>query len=220
MAPDPLHPHPPAGDLEGSTAITPVTSDVMAHAAQQAAELVADVANRSQAAPSKGGRGTRKTATEAPSVAGDTAPVEIAAAEPPAETDALEPDAVAATPASEAPTDVQPPVADAPALAMVPDAEPEAIVAAALDSVAEQGPALSRLTAVSAHALRTNIDAMFEFWTSMMGVKSISEALSLNAFFMRQQVEAVTAQSRDFSALAQQLAAESLSRFAGLSDRP
>lgn len=196
MAPDPLHPHHPASDLEASTAITSVTPDVMAHAAKHAADLVAGVANRLQATSSKSGRGGKKAAAAAQSLLQDPAPIEPATAP-------TEPDAAAQPAETESSVD-------------------RSVVAseAVEDGIAEQGPALARFTILSTQAVRTNIDALFEHWTSMMGAKSIPEALSLNADFLRKQVEAVTAQSRDLSALAQQLATESLTRFTRHSDKP
>ena len=61
MVPDPFPlPH-TASDLEASTAITPVTSDALDHAAKQAADLVEEVVHRSQTTTSgrrrAGGKG-------------------------------------------------------------------------------------------------------------------------------------------------------------------
>ena len=223
MAPDPLHPHHPASDLEGSTSITPVTPDVMAHAAKHAADLVAGAASRSQAASSKGGRANKKAAQR--SVAQDPASVETAPtaatepqeAQPSAQMGVPEDEAVLASAALEPRSEARPATREEVASSDLPRVESVAVEAE--DSIAEQEPALARFTALSARALRTNIDAAFEFWTSMMGAKSIPEAFSLNADFLRKQVETATAQARDLSALAQQMATKSVTRLTRLSDK-
>ena len=51
-------------------------------------------------------------------------------------------------------------------------------------------------------AWRSNAESMLRHWQSLASVKSLSEAIALNAEHTRAQLEAVTAQTRDLSALA------------------
>jgi phasin len=57
-------------------------------------------------------------------------------------------------------------------------------------------------------ALRTNVNSSFDFAREMLAAKSLSEAVELSTTHMRQQFEALTAQAKEFSALAQKVAAE------------
>ncbi len=57
-------------------------------------------------------------------------------------------------------------------------------------------------------ALRTNVNSSFDFAREMLAAKSLSEAVELSATHMRQQFEALSAQAKDFSALAQKVATE------------
>lgn len=58
-------------------------------------------------------------------------------------------------------------------------------------------------------SLRANSDATFDFVKSLLGVKSLSEAITLNSEHARKQFEAVTAQSKDLAQLAQKVATDS-----------
>lgn len=59
-------------------------------------------------------------------------------------------------------------------------------------------------------ALRANADAGFDLMKSLLGAKSLSEAIELNAAFARKQFDAVSAQGKDLAALAQKVAADSV----------
>jgi phasin len=58
-------------------------------------------------------------------------------------------------------------------------------------------------------SLRTNVNSSFDYARELLGAKSFSEAMELSATHMRQQFETLTAQAKDFTALAQKVTAES-----------
>ena len=55
---------------------------------------------------------------------------------------------------------------------------------------------------------RANTNATLDFFSSLMTVKSLSEAVELSTAHTRKQFEALTAQSKDLAALAQKVATE------------
>jgi phasin len=57
--------------------------------------------------------------------------------------------------------------------------------------------------------LRTNVNSSFDYARELLAAKSFSEAMELSATHMRQQFETLTAQAKDFTALAQKVTAES-----------
>jgi len=57
-------------------------------------------------------------------------------------------------------------------------------------------------------ALRTNVNSSFDYARELLAVKSFSEAMELSATHMRQQFETLSGQAKEFSALAQKVAAE------------
>lgn len=57
---------------------------------------------------------------------------------------------------------------------------------------------------------RANTNATFDFYSQIMTVKSFSEMIELSTTHARKQFEAVTAQSKDLTALAQKVANDSV----------
>jgi phasin len=57
-------------------------------------------------------------------------------------------------------------------------------------------------------ALRANVNASFDFTTAMFGVKTLAEAAEISTAHYRAQFEALSAQAKDLSALAQKIATE------------
>jgi len=57
-------------------------------------------------------------------------------------------------------------------------------------------------------AARTNTNSAFDFAGELLAAKTISEVVELTSAHARKQFEAITAQSKELSALAQKLAAE------------
>ncbi|MEJ2626589.1 MAG: phasin, partial [Pseudolabrys sp.] len=55
---------------------------------------------------------------------------------------------------------------------------------------------------------RANSDAAFDLMTSLMGVKSYSEAVELTSGYMRKQFETLTTQAKEFSEHAQKIATD------------
>lgn len=57
-------------------------------------------------------------------------------------------------------------------------------------------------------AMRENVNSSFDFARELVSARSISEAVELSATHIRQQFEMLSAQAKDFAALAQKLAAD------------
>ena len=57
-------------------------------------------------------------------------------------------------------------------------------------------------------ALRANVNASFDFTTAMFGTKTLAEAAELSTAHFRTQFEALSAQAKELSALAQKIATE------------
>ena len=73
---------------------------------------------------------------------------------------------------------------------------------------AEYGQASDIFSAFNARALeawRANAEAVLSHWRTLSGVRTMSEAISLNSEFARTQIENLTAQSRDFAEIAGRL---------------
>jgi phasin len=64
------------------------------------------------------------------------------------------------------------------------------------------------INAKAFEALRANADASFDFWKAVFAVKSLSDLVTLQTEFARNQVETITAQTKDFGALAQKAVAD------------
>ena len=77
-------------------------------------------------------------------------------------------------------------------------------------SYASAGKGITALNTKAIDAMRANTDAAFDFYKSLMGVKSVSEAITLQSEHARKQFEAVTFQSKEISSLAQKVAADSI----------
>jgi phasin len=58
-------------------------------------------------------------------------------------------------------------------------------------------------------ALRANAEANFDFIKSVIGAKSISEFVTLQSEHAKKQADAISAQAKDFAALARKVATES-----------
>ncbi len=59
-------------------------------------------------------------------------------------------------------------------------------------------------------AARSNTNAAFDFYSQIVTAKSLSEVIELSTSHARKQFEAMTAQSKDLSALAQKVATETV----------
>lgn len=59
-------------------------------------------------------------------------------------------------------------------------------------------------------AARANTNAGFDFAAELMAVKSLSEAVELSTAHMRKQFDAMTAQTKELTALAQKLASDTV----------
>ena len=227
MASKPLAPRNTASDLETSTAMTSVTPDDLDHAAKQAATMVENVARTSNGGASKARRGRKSTD---PREGPPERPTPTATFEAAAPTATFESDARTEEFESDARTEDRPDpafeaveantveVSDKGAGEPVPAVSNG--IAAAADAAASipaetstSADALARFNAKAAEAMRANIEDAFAFWTSMMKVRSLSEALALHAQHTRRQMEALATQGRELSSLAQKLAVDTLGQF-------
>ena len=68
----------------------------------------------------------------------------------------------------------------------------------------------AEINAKTIDALRANTDATFDFVKSLMGVKSVSEAITLQSEHARKQFDAISFQGKEISTLAQKIAAEAV----------
>jgi len=59
------------------------------------------------------------------------------------------------------------------------------------------------------NAMRANVEANFDLVHALVGAKSVSDYVSLQSEFTRKQLEALTAQAKEFGALAQKVATDS-----------
>ena len=75
-------------------------------------------------------------------------------------------------------------------------------------STASKGAADYGLAVID--AARANTNAAFDFYSQLMTAKSMSEMIELSTAHARKQFEAVTAQSKDLTALAQKVATETV----------
>jgi phasin len=66
------------------------------------------------------------------------------------------------------------------------------------------------INAKAVEAMRANADANFDFWKAMFSVKSLPDLISLQTEFARKQVETITSQTKDFSAMAQKAMADAV----------
>lgn len=77
-------------------------------------------------------------------------------------------------------------------------------------SFANASKGFSEISAKAFDALRANSEAVFELMKALTTVKSPSEAFNLHAEHARKQFDAVSAQTKEISALTQKLASESV----------
>jgi len=60
------------------------------------------------------------------------------------------------------------------------------------------------------NAMRVNVEANFDLVNALIGAKSISDYVALQSEFARKQIEALTGQAKEFGALAQKVANDSV----------
>jgi phasin len=66
------------------------------------------------------------------------------------------------------------------------------------------------INAKALEAMRANADANFDFWKAMFSVKSLPDLVALQTEFARKQGETITAQAREFGAMAQKAMADAV----------
>jgi len=77
-------------------------------------------------------------------------------------------------------------------------------------SYAHAKSGVSELNVKALEALRATAEANFDFAKSILGVRSLSDYVALHSEFARKQVELLTGQTKELSALAQKVATESV----------
>jgi phasin len=76
-------------------------------------------------------------------------------------------------------------------------------------SCATAAKGILEFNAKALEALRINAEANFDFLKSVIGVKSVSEFVTLQSEHVRKQAEAISAQAKEMSALSQRIATDS-----------
>ncbi|HMN51423.1 MAG TPA: phasin [Xanthobacteraceae bacterium] len=66
----------------------------------------------------------------------------------------------------------------------------------------------AEFNAKALEALRANVNASFDYTSKMLGSKTLADAAELSTTYFRAQFEALTAQAKDLSALAQKIATD------------
>jgi len=76
-------------------------------------------------------------------------------------------------------------------------------------SLAAAKTGLAEINSKALTAIRSNVEANFNFAHALIGVKSVADFVALQSEFTRKQVEAVTGHAKEFGALAQKVANDS-----------
>ncbi|MBB3974730.1 phasin [Hansschlegelia beijingensis] len=87
------------------------------------------------------------------------------------------------------------------------------------DAYATTSKSYKELGRKSVEATRSNVNAHFDFLQALLGAKSVSQAVELQASYARQQFDVMTGQLRELSSLAQKATAESAKPFRDLASR-
>jgi phasin len=75
-------------------------------------------------------------------------------------------------------------------------------------SVAKTG--IAEINTKALDAIRVNVEANFDLVHALIGAKTVSEYVTLQSEFARKQIEALSGQAKEFTALAQKVANESV----------
>jgi phasin len=75
--------------------------------------------------------------------------------------------------------------------------------------VAAAKTGILEINAKALDAMRANVEAGFDFVHTLIGAKSVSDCVALQTEFARKQIEAMTGQAKELSALAQKVANDS-----------
>ncbi|HQS08748.1 MAG: phasin [Rhizobiales bacterium 24-66-13] len=77
------------------------------------------------------------------------------------------------------------------------------------DSYSTASKGVSEYNLKSLEILRSNVNAAFDFFASVVSAKSAAEAVELSTSHLRHQFDALSGQAKELSALAQKIATES-----------
>jgi len=172
------------------------------------------------APPRKGAKA--KTAIDSPIFAHgpeaehEFAPV-VAAAEPEPQPEPAAPETAASEPAPAHHHHAEEPAPAAEPSAHAKSAEPEAPAAKGGAGTHAHAPehvfaaaskSLQTFSAKAMEAYQANAAASMDYMKALAGVRTVSEAIALQSEHMRKQYEALTSQTKELTALAQQVAAD------------
>jgi phasin len=82
----------------------------------------------------------------------------------------------------------------------------ETATAALEQTFSVAGKGTEAVNAKAVEAIKANMNAAFDLWSALLGVKSVSAAIELQTSHARKQFETVTAQSKDMAELVQKVA--------------
>jgi phasin len=82
----------------------------------------------------------------------------------------------------------------------------EAATAALEETFSVAGKGTEAVNAKAVEAVKANMNAAFDLWSALLGVKTVSAAIELQTTHARKQFETVTAQSKDMAELVQKVA--------------
>ncbi|MBS7542090.1 phasin [Ancylobacter oerskovii] len=76
------------------------------------------------------------------------------------------------------------------------------------DTYSTASKGVAEYNTLALEALRTNVNATFDYFGALLGTKSLSEAVELSTGHLRKQFDVLSAQAKDLSVLAQKVANE------------
>lgn len=76
------------------------------------------------------------------------------------------------------------------------------------DTYSTASKGVAEYNTVALEALRSNVNATFDYFSALLGTKSVSEAVELSTGHLRKQFDVLSSQAKELSALAQKVASE------------
>ncbi|GAB4066629.1 phasin [Ancylobacter sonchi] len=76
------------------------------------------------------------------------------------------------------------------------------------DTYSTASKGVAEYNTLALEALRANVNSTFDYFSALLGTKSLSEAVELSTGHLRKQFDVLSAQAKDLSVLAQKVANE------------
>ncbi|GLK85002.1 phasin [Ancylobacter defluvii] len=76
------------------------------------------------------------------------------------------------------------------------------------DTYTTASKGVAEYNTLALEALRANVNSTFDYFSALLGTKSLSEAVELSTGHLRKQFDVLSAQAKDLSVLAQKVASE------------